>query len=106
MRGCNLPSFARTGARYLTPTRPFRRVHRLQLPAADWLGLGSRNGPSDNGAPLEPPSSAPMGVSGSLTHAAGDAGANATIQELARITECSWQLCAQALQAANDDPQR
>ena len=31
---------------------------------------------------------------------------NATVQELAKITGCDWQLCVQALQACPDDPNR
>ena len=33
-------------------------------------------------------------------------GASTTVQELVKITDCSWQLCAQALQASGEDPQR
>ena len=51
-----------------------------------------------------------VGASGAPQLTVKDAKATSTqattIQDLVKLTECSWQLCAQALQACGDDAQR
>ena len=72
-------------------------VRRASL---DWLP-GFRNG-SDGGVPLE---AAPSPAGGGLP-GMPDGANNGTVQELVKITDCSWQLCAQVLEASGGDPQR
>lgn len=61
-----------------------------------------RNGQDGGGLPLA------MGSEGTAANglAGLDASAAATIQELVKVTECSWDLASQALQASGNDAQR
>ena len=73
----------------------------LRSASLDWLpGFRNGNSGADGGLEAAPSAANNGGMPGMAE------GASNTVQELVKITDCSWQLCAQALQASNDDPQR
>ena len=110
LRACRRARAAARRPHVRAPHAPTRFSRRLSLPrvcltrdcSREWLGYDGRNG----GGPSPDGSAAPSAAGGAALPGMDGLGGGNTVQELVKITGCDYNLCAQALEATNNDPQR